>query len=94
MINVLGDMVKQKIKATLLCDNTAAVEVATGLHLPMRSHHVAREYHYVSEQIFDDMVEVVWIDTAHRCADIFTKLLGNILFDGFEHLIGMVGATW
>lgn len=89
VINVLEDMSRQRLKATLLCDNTAAVKVATDLHLTKRSHHVAREFHYVNEQIYDGTVEVIWIDTAHQRADIFTKPLGKVLFDGLKRLISM-----
>lgn len=89
MVNLLHDLLKEKFKATLLCDNTAAVKVATDLHLTKRSHHVAREFHYVNEQIFDGTVGVVWIDTAQQRADIFTKALGHILFAGFRRILGL-----
>lgn len=87
VINILHDLVKERVKAILLCDNTAAVKVAKDLHLTKRSHHVAREFHYVNEQIFDGNIDVLWIDTSQQRADIFTKPLGNILFDGFRRLI-------
>lgn len=89
VINVLEDILKEKMKANLLCDNTAAVKVATDLHLTKRSHNVAREFHYVNEQIFDGNVSVTWIDTTQQRADILTKALGHQLFDIFKQLAGM-----
>lgn len=88
-MNILVDIMKTKTKATILCDNTAAVKVATDLHLTKRSHHVAREFHYVNEQIYDGNVEVIWIDTTQQRADILTKALGNNLFDIFKRMLGM-----
>lgn len=64
VIKILEDLVRQRMKATLLCNTTAAVMVATDLHLMKHLHHVAREYHYVNEQIYDGTVEVIWIDTS------------------------------
>lgn len=69
------------------------MKVAKDLHLTKRSHHVAREFHYVNEQIYDGNVEVVWVDTAQQRADIFTKPLGHILFDGFRRLICLEGSV-
>lgn len=89
VLNVLSDVVGKKFQARLLCDNTAAVRVATDLHLTKRSHHVAREFHYVNEQIYDGNVTVEWIETSQQRADIMTKALGNNLFDMFKRLICM-----
>lgn len=89
MINVVHDIMKVKMKATVFCDNTAVVKVAKDLHLTKRSHHIAREFHYVNEQVFDGNVVVVWIETTQQRADILTKALGNVLFDMFKRLIGM-----
>lgn len=91
VINVLEELIGTKMKALVYCNNTAAVKVAMDLHLTKKSHHVAREFHYVNEQIYDKVLDVVWIDSAHQKADIMTKPLGHILFKFFKELIGMGG---
>lgn len=53
VLNILGELIDMKSKATIYCDNTAAVKVAMDLYLTKESHHVAREFHYVNEQIYD-----------------------------------------
>lgn len=80
VINVLEELIGSRLKATIFCDNTAAVKVATDLHLTKKSHHVAREFHYVNEQIYDNVLQVVWIDGANQRADIMTKPLGHVFF--------------
>lgn len=63
VINVVQELMGVKMKAVLWCDNTAAVKVAKDLHLTKKSHHVAREFHYVNEQVYDGILEVNWIDS-------------------------------
>lgn len=84
VINVVRELIGIKMKATMWCDNTAAVKVAMDLHLTKKSHHVAREFHYVNEQIYDEVLKVLWIDSAQQRADIMTKPLGHVLFNFFS----------
>lgn len=91
VINVVEELLGSKLKATVFCDNTAAVKVAVDLHLTKKSHHVACEFHYVNEQIDDGVLQVMWIDSAHQRADIMTKPLGHVLFKFFKALAGMTG---
>jgi hypothetical protein len=56
-----------------------------------RSHHVAREFHYVNELVYDELIEVIWIDGRNQRADILTKPLGHILFNFFKPLLCMTG---
>jgi hypothetical protein len=91
VIQLVEEMLGIKFKGKMMCDNTAAVKVAKDLHMTKRSHHVAREFHYVNELIYDGIVEVLWIDGRNQRADIMTKPLGHILFNFFKPLLCMTG---
>lgn len=91
VINVWEELIGQCEKATVYCDNMAAVKVEMDLHLTKRSHHMARKFHYVNEQIYNQVLQVVWIDGAHQRANIMIKPLGHILFIFFKELVGMSG---
>lgn len=89
VINVIEELIRVKMKAVVWCDNTAAVKVATDIHMTKKSHPVAREFHYVNEQVYDEILKVMWIDSVQQRADIMTKPLGHVLFNFFKNLIGM-----
>lgn len=88
--NLLTDVFGTLFVTTVKCDNTAAIKVAKDLHLTKRSHHVAREFHFVNEQVHDGHLNIEWIDSQGQKADIFTKSLGNVLFFALKKLIGMI----
>lgn len=50
---------------------------------------MAREFHYVNEQVYDEVLKVMWIDGVQQRADIMTKPLGHVLFNFFKKIIGM-----
>lgn len=89
--NLLQDIFGKEFKTIINCDNTAAIKVANDLHLTKRSHHVAPEFHYINEQIHDGNLSIVWIDGPRQKADIMTKALGGVVFNGLKRLIGMIG---
>lgn len=45
----------------------------------------------MNEQIYDRIVDVVWIDTTQQNADILTEPLAKISFEGLKHRISMGG---
>lgn len=88
--NLLTDVFGSLFITTIKCDNTAAIKVAKDLHLTKRSHHVAREFHFINEQVHDGNLQIEWIDSKGQKADILTKSLGSVLFCALKKLIGMV----
>lgn len=88
--NLLIDIVGEGMKTVIHCDNTAAVKVANDLHLTKRLHHVAREFHYINEQIHDGNLEVSWINGPRQRADVMTKALSGVIFVGLKKSIGMI----
>lgn len=88
--NLLMDIFGQGFKTIINCNVTAAIKVANDLHLTKRSHHVAREFHYVNEQVHDDNLAIRWIDSPRQLADIMTKALAHVLFSGMKRAIGVI----
>ncbi|GJX81650.1 hypothetical protein Tco_0331131 [Tanacetum coccineum] len=49
-----------------------------------RTKHIAVRYHFIMEQVENEIVELYFVKTAYQLADIFTKALAK---DCFEYLI-------
>lgn len=59
LFNVLEDLIVLGLKTTLYCNSRAPVKVATDLPMTKKSHHVLCEFHYVKEQIYNGVLELV-----------------------------------
>ncbi|GJZ59471.1 retrovirus-related pol polyprotein from transposon TNT 1-94, partial [Tanacetum coccineum] len=53
-----------------------------------RKNHVAIRYHFIEEQVENEIVELYFVKTAYQLADIFTKALAR---ERFEFLVKRLG---
>ncbi|GJT47282.1 hypothetical protein Tco_0955997 [Tanacetum coccineum] len=59
---------------------------------PMTKHIVVR-YHFIKEQVENDIVELYFVKTAYQLADIFTKALARERFEFLVKRLGMQSIT-
>ena len=71
----------------LFGDNQCANGIASYTINPKRCKHVEVTYHSVRGYIKDKEIEVKYIKTDKMIADIFTKPLGRLKFQGFRDLL-------
>jgi hypothetical protein len=76
---------KQPGATPVLCDNAAAIEVATAMVEPASHRHIMMRYHFIRECWTD--VNIKFIATKDQLADIFTKSLPTETFTRFRDLL-------
>lgn len=64
----------------LAVDNTAAIDVANDYGVTARTKHFERVMHFLREKVADLFIKMVYVNTKHQLADIFTKALDRADF--------------
>lgn len=68
-------------------DNQSAIKlIKTGI-FNRRSKHIDVRFHFISEKIKENSINVVYCSTGDQIADIFTKPLGAIKFKRFRDML-------
>ncbi|GJZ88826.1 hypothetical protein Tco_0660608 [Tanacetum coccineum] len=75
-------------KIPLYYDNKSAIALYCNNVQHSRSKHFDVRYHFIKEQVKNDMVELYFIRTEYQLAYIFTKALPK---ERFEFLINKLG---
>ncbi|GJR15565.1 retrovirus-related pol polyprotein from transposon TNT 1-94 [Tanacetum coccineum] len=71
-------------KIPMYCDNKSAIALCCNNVQHSRSKHFDVRYHFIKEQVENDMVELYFVQTEYQLAYIFTKALPR---ERFEFLI-------
>ena len=74
----------------IFCDNNGAISLAkdnTTFH--PRTKHIDIRYHYIREKVQNRDITVIRVGTSENIADIFTKALPRLKFEGLCHLLGI-----
>jgi hypothetical protein len=82
MIQTLADMeVKCAALIPIHCDNTSAISVSKNPVFHSKTKHIPIKYHFLKEQVTNQIVQVHYIPTTKQIADIFTKPLAKTPFE-------------
>nr|GEX41785.1 hypothetical protein [Tanacetum cinerariifolium] len=71
-------------KIPMYCDNKSAIALCCNNVQHSRSKHIDIIYHFIKEQVENEVIELYFITTEYQLADIFNKALSK---DGIEFLI-------
>nr|GEU29037.1 copia protein [Tanacetum cinerariifolium] len=75
-------------KIPMYCDNKSAIALCCNNVQHSRSKHIDIRYHFIKEQIENEVTELYFVNTEYQLADLFTKALGR---DRIEFLINKLG---
>ncbi|GJX72242.1 copia protein [Tanacetum coccineum] len=75
-------------KIPLYCDSQSAIALSCNTVQHSRTKHIVVQYHFIKEQVENEVVELYFVKTAYQLADILTKALTS---DRFEFLIKRLG---
>ena len=64
-----------KVPVRVLCDNQAAITIATNVSDTARTRHYSARHHYVRELIESNQLKLEWTSTQEQVADMLTKQL-------------------
>ncbi|GJY53807.1 retrovirus-related pol polyprotein from transposon TNT 1-94 [Tanacetum coccineum] len=75
-------------KIPMYCDSKAAIAISCNPVQHSRTKHIDVRYHFIKEQVEKGIVELFFVGTEYRLADLFTKAL---LEDRFKYLVRRLG---
>nr|GEX66961.1 retrovirus-related Pol polyprotein from transposon TNT 1-94 [Tanacetum cinerariifolium] len=75
-------------KIPMYCDNKSAIALCCINVQHSRSKHIDIRYHFIKEQVENEVIELYFVNTEYQLADLFTKALGR---DRIEFLIDKLG---
>ncbi|GKC44720.1 retrovirus-related pol polyprotein from transposon TNT 1-94 [Tanacetum coccineum] len=76
-------------KIPLYCDNKSAIALCCNNVQHSRAKHIDARYHFIKEQVENEIVELYFVRTEYQLADIFTKPLPRERFNFFVKKLGM-----
>ncbi|GKC47389.1 hypothetical protein Tco_1065111 [Tanacetum coccineum] len=68
-------------KIPLYCDNKSAIAQCCNNVQHSRSKHIDVRYHFIKKQVENGVVELYFVRTNYKLADIFTKALPRERFE-------------
>ena len=77
----------------LFVDNKSAIQVLKHPEHQSTMKHVHRAYHWIREQVEQQMIAVHHVPGDENPADIFTKPLGRVKFTKFRDMLGLQGVA-
>nr|GEV44098.1 retrovirus-related Pol polyprotein from transposon TNT 1-94 [Tanacetum cinerariifolium] len=77
-------------KIPLYCDNKSAIALCCNNVQHSRSKHIDVRYHFIKEQVENEVVELYFVRTEYQLADIFTKALPQERFNFLVEILVLV----
>ena len=74
------------------CDNTSAISVSKNSVFHSKTNHIPIKYHFLREQVTNQIVQVNYIPTTEQIADIFTKPLAKTPFEYLRQKLGVISS--
>nr|GEY00412.1 retrotransposon protein, putative, unclassified [Tanacetum cinerariifolium] len=93
MRSQLTDYVFDFNKIPLNCDSKSMISLSCNTIQHSRTKHIAVCYHFIKEQVDNEVVELYFVKTTYQLADIFTKVLGREHFEFLINCLGMQSIT-
>nr|GEX01551.1 hypothetical protein [Tanacetum cinerariifolium] len=75
-------------KIPMYCDNKSAIALCCNNVQHSRSKHIDIRFHFIKEQVENEVVELYFVNIEYQLADIFTKALGR---ERIQFLINKLG---
>nr|GEW56014.1 hypothetical protein [Tanacetum cinerariifolium] len=75
-------------KIPLYCDSQSAIAISCNPVQHSRTKHIHTRYHFIKEQVENNIIELYFVRTEYQLADMFTKALPE---DRFKYLVRQIG---
>jgi hypothetical protein len=91
MIQRLADLeVKYATPIPIHYDNTSAISVSKNHVFHSKTKHIPIKYHFLREEVTNQIVQVHYISTTEQIVDIFTKPLAKTPFEYLRQKLGVI----
>ncbi|GJY08167.1 retrotransposon protein, putative, unclassified [Tanacetum coccineum] len=81
------------VKRVAKTQGKSAIALSCNIVQHSRTKHIAVRYHFIKEQVENEIVELYFVKTAYQLADIFTKALARERFEFLVKRLGMKNIT-
>jgi hypothetical protein len=75
---------------SILCDNTSAISISKNPVMHSKTKHIPIKYHFLREQVENQVVKLEYVPTKEQIADIFTKPLPRDTFEYLRQKMGVI----
>nr|GFD15992.1 retrovirus-related Pol polyprotein from transposon TNT 1-94 [Tanacetum cinerariifolium] len=76
-------------KILMYCDNKSAIALCCNNVQHSWSKHIDIRYHFIKEQVENEVIELYFFNTEYQLADLFTKALGRDKIEFLTNKLGM-----
>ena len=91
MIQALADLkVTYEEPIPLHCDNTSTISVSKNPVLHSKTKHIPLKYHFLKDQVANKVVQLQYIPSTEKIADILTKSLPKAQFEYLRQKMGVL----
>nr|GEZ42957.1 hypothetical protein [Tanacetum cinerariifolium] len=80
-------------KIPMYCDNKIAIALCCNNVQHSRSKHIDIRYHFIKEQVKNEVIELYFVNTEYQLSDLFTIALGRERIDFVTTKLGMRSFT-
>nr|GEV58326.1 hypothetical protein [Tanacetum cinerariifolium] len=80
-------------KIPMYCDNKSAIALCCNNVQHSRSKHIDIRYHFIKEQVENEVIELYFVNMEYQLADLFTKALGRDIIKFLINKLGMRSFT-
>nr|GFA95852.1 retrovirus-related Pol polyprotein from transposon TNT 1-94 [Tanacetum cinerariifolium] len=80
-------------KIPMYCDNKSAIALCCNNVQHSQSKHIDIRYHFIKDQVENEVIELYFINTEYQLANLFTKVLGRSRTEFLIKKLGMINFT-
>nr|GEX07303.1 copia protein [Tanacetum cinerariifolium] len=80
-------------KILMYCDNKSVIALCCNNVQHSRSKHIDIRYHFIKEQVENEVIELYFVNIVYQLADLFTKALGRERIEFLINKLGMRSCT-
>lgn len=66
---------------SIKCDNTSEIRISKNHVIHSKTKHIPIKYHFLREQVVEQIVKLEYIPTKEKIVEIFTKPLAREVFE-------------
>lgn len=74
----------------MYCDSESAIRICHNLVQNSKEKHIALRYHFIKDHVKVGNIEVYFVRSTDRLADIFTKVVLERTFNRILRRLGMI----